>query len=442
VSFGEADLLRLLLAAVLLLLAAQGLGALFARHRQPRVIGEILGGLLLGPTVFGTIAPSLQAQLLPTSGPAASALAALYQLGLIWLMFAAGSELRGLPSGPEKRAAIFVALVGMAVPFAAGLAVFEALQPSWLGGPAGDTAALGLVFTAALAVTSIPVISRIMMDLGLLSTPFARIVLGAALIEDIVLFGVLGVAVGLTQDSAQGAGLTSLLGIESASPAGAVFYAATVVLSLGAAALLSRWRDRPGSLLGRALYEPAGMVLLLLTTVAAAMAAGAPPLFRGLVAGLVAGGRSETAERVRTIGASFLVPIYFALVGLRLELDVLEPVFFAAFFLFACAIKAGGVYLGARAARVTPTRARDLAVAMNARGGPGIILASVALDAGIIDSGFYASLVLLAVLSSLLAGWWLERNRSRGAARAPQPAPPRPLRSRQPVGTAAHPRKP
>src|SRR4029077_11863379 len=101
--------------------------------------------------------------------------------------------------------------------------VLAAPPPAALIGPADHSAALGLVFTAALAVTSIPVISRIMMDLGLLSTPFARVVLGAAVIEDVVLFRVLGVAVGLTRSSAEGSGLASLLGIEAGSAAGATY---------------------------------------------------------------------------------------------------------------------------------------------------------------------------------------------------------------------------
>jgi len=408
----ETDLFHFLLAASVLLSLAYATGGLFARWRQPRVIGEILGGLLLGPTVLGALAPGLQAELIPPDGPSAAALGALYQLGLIWLMFAAGSELRVLPTGRERRASVSVALLGMAVPFALGIVAFTTLQPTDLAGPANDVTALGLVFTAALAVTSIPVISRIMMDLGLLSTSFARIVLGAAVIEDVVLFGVLGIAVGLTQTSAESAGLVSLLGIEAGSVAGAIYYGAVVTVALSSAIVLSRWGSRPKSILNRVRHDLTLQLLFIFAIVSCLLLLSAPPLFGGLVAGLVVGSGRETGatERVKAFGLAFFVPIYFALVGFRLDLSVLDPGFFVTFFLFACVVKGGAVYLGARIASVSSPRAKDFAIAMNARGGPGIVLATVALDAKIIDSGFYASLVMLAILSSLVAGWWLERR--------------------------------
>ncbi len=420
-TLAETDLFHFLLAASVLLSLAYATGGLFAKWRQPRVIGEILGGLLLGPTVLGALAPGLQAELIPSDGPSAAALGALYQLGLIWLMFAAGTELRVLPAGRERRVAVSVAVLGMALPFALGIVVFTTLQPTDLAGPANDVAALGLIFTAALAVTSIPVISRIMMDLGLLSTSFARIVLGAAVIEDVVLFGVLGIAVGLTQTSAESSGLVSLLGIEAGSIAGAIYYGAVVTVALGSAIALSRWRSRPNSILNRVCGDLTLQLLFIFIVVSCVLLLSAPPLFGGLVAGLVVGSGRETeaTERIKAFGLAFFVPLYFALVGFRLDLNVLDPGFFLVFFLFACLVKGGAVYLGGRIASVSPHRAKDFAIAMNARGGPGIVLATVALDANIIDDGFYASLVMLAILSSLFAGWWLERRVGReGGAQA------------------------
>jgi len=111
----------------------------------------------------------------------------------------------------------------------------------------------------------------------------------------------------------------------------------------------------------------------------------------------------------------FFIPIYFAIVGLRLDLvDHFQLPFFVAFFAFACIVKGLSVYLGARISGQPGRGATNLAVALNARGGPGIVLASVALDAQIIGPDFYASLVMLAVLTSLVAGSWLERAVRRG----------------------------
>src|SRR5581483_4959710 len=107
---------------------------------------------------------------------------------------------------------------------------------------------------------------------------------------------------------------------------------------------------------------------------------------------------------------AFFIPIYFAVVGLQLDLLHGFPVlFFLGYLAFACAVKAVSVYAGARVGGQRHTSAVNLAVAMNARGGPGIVLASVAYGAGIINQSFYAVLVLLAIITSLVAGSWLAR---------------------------------
>ena len=105
------------------------------------------------------------------------------------------------------------------------------------------------------------------------------------------------------------------------------------------------------------------------------------------------------------------------MVGLRLDLaHHFEPLFFVFFLAFACLVKSASAYAGARLAGEEKAGARNLAVALNARGGPGIVLASVAFDAGIVDLGFYTTLVMLALVTSVLAGWWLEATLRRGRA--------------------------
>jgi len=433
----ESDLLRFLLSAGLLLLFAVAVGELFARRRQPRVIGEILGGAILGPTVFGAAAPHLQAQLFPEAGPSVLALDVMYQLGLIWLMFATGTELRRLPIGGERVTTFLVAAAGTVLPFAIGLGIFLAAEPAGIAGAANDKTALALVFAAAIAVTSIPVISRILLDLGLMRTAFARVVLGAAILEDIVMFAVLGVAVGIVQSSAGSVGLSAELGIEGGSALSAIYYLCAVSAALAGGAWLGRHGARQNSLVSRIASDVRSELLFVFGAAAACMLINVPPLFGGLVAGLALGGSesSEATNRIKSYGLAFFVPIYFGIVGMRLDLiHAFSLTFFAAFFLLACLVKAGSVYLGARLAGQPPVNSGNLAIAMNARGGPGIILATVALDAGIINGGFYASLVMLAVISSLVAGWWLERVLAPRihSSRMEAPATPR-ERAMQPV---------
>ena len=154
------------------------------------------------------------------------------------------------------------------------------------------------------------------------------------------------------------------------------------------------------------------LVFMLLATVAC-IALGVEAFFGAFLAGVAVGSSRETPEAlaaIRGFSFAFFIPIYFAAVGLQLDLlHGFSVWFFLGFLAFACASKGASVYLGARLGGESPLASRNLAVAMNARGGPGIVLASVALSAGVVNEPFYAVLGMLAVVTSLLAGSWLER---------------------------------
>src|SRR3954451_11115903 len=175
-SLTDPDVGHVVVALIALLSAAHLMGRVFARLRQPPVIGEIVGGLMLGPTLLGALLPDVQGALFPTDGPTPVVLGAVYQLGLLLLMFAAGAEIRSVFRRGERRTATFVTLAGTVLPFAFGLALLTVVDLDRYRGVSGGPVAFLLVFAAAMAVTSIPVISRIMLDLGVAGTPFARIV--------------------------------------------------------------------------------------------------------------------------------------------------------------------------------------------------------------------------------------------------------------------------
>lgn len=457
-SLTDAQTSSVLTALALLLLAAHALGHVFAHFRQPRVIGEILGGLLLGPTLFGHLFPELQqAAFSSVDGVTYPVLGAVYQLGLFLLMFCSGLEVRsGLRKG-ERRTALAVTIAGTVLPFALGLGFLQ--LHGWMGfdmldmrrfyGPAGSEGAFLLIFAIAVAVTSIPVISRIMLDLGILETSFARVVLGAAVIEDILLYVVLAVAIGMVGGQ-QGdvSGLLAILGVEPSSPLANVYHLVVPVAFIGLALMfgptLFRWTSRfRYNLLAKG--SPIAFLLVFMVVMAGlCVYLSVTPMFGAFIAGMIAGKtggwgrRSEHAhEAIKTFSFAFFVPVYFAIVGLKLDLiHQFEPAFFLFFLVFACGAKSLSVYAGARWAGESRHGARNLAVAMNARGGPGIVLASVAFDASAISESFYVILVMLAIVTSLLAGSWLERivrtgkplNGVEAAATDAEEAPPAPLR--------------
>jgi Kef-type K+ transport system membrane component KefB len=421
--FTTVDLARLLIALAVLLLAAHGVGALFARFKQPPAIGEIIGGLLLGPSALGAALPSVQHWIFPSTGSSAAALGAVYQLGLLLLMFAAGTETRRLLQRDTIRPVALTATLGLVIPFAAGLGLVAALGVRSFVGTAGNTLALVLVFGMAVAVTSIPVITRIMHDVGLLGTRFSRIVLSVAVIEDIVLYVVLAVAIGLVQGpGSETFGLPAALNIHTIWQNSvyhtivAVFFLG-LALTFGSRACKSLAGIRANSLARRS--PVAFQLMWMLALSAAALALGLVPLYGAFVAGIsmaVANEGEIVPERNALAGVSFgfFVPIYFAIIGIQLDLiHNFDVLFFLGFLAIACVAKAASVYLGARLSGEDTFMSKSLAIAMNARGGPGIVLASTAYAARIINEMFFVSLVMLSVLTSLAAGSWLERVADR-----------------------------
>jgi Kef-type K+ transport system membrane component KefB len=430
-SFADIDLARLLVALAVLLIAAHGVGSLFARLGQPPSIGEIVGGILLGPTALAAVSPAVQHWIFPDTGMSAAALGGVYQIGLRLLMFAGVEELRGRLQPNAMRTVGLIASFGLILPFAAGLGLVAALGVKEFIGPAGNHTALVLVFGIAVAVTSIPVISRIMHDLDLLPTRFARIVLSAAVIEDIVLYVVLAVAVGLVQTTSSTAfGIPAALSLHTIAQ-NSVYHTIvaviflTVALTFGGRAYKALIAMRANVLARRS--PVAFQLLWMLSLSAAALALGLVPLYGAFVAGIaVAVADDSLAVRqdrnaLAGISFGFFIPIYFALIGIQLDLiHHFNPLFFLEFLVFACTAKATCVYVGARLSRENRFVSWSLAVAMNARGGPGIVLASTAYAVGIVNETFFVSLVMLSVVTSLLAGSWLERIANRLGAPARQ----------------------
>lgn len=431
--FTGSDVAHLLLALALLLATAHAIGHLFVLCRQPRVIGEITGGLLLGPTVLGGVAPGLEAQIFPLEGPTASWLGGTYQLGLLLLMFASGAEMRSIYRRGEGRIVGLVTLTGVVLPFLAGAALFRFLDPATLQGEARNSTALLLVFALAIAVTSIPVISRIMLDLGIIDTSFARIVLGVAVIEDVVVYIILSLALGMVASTSGAAfGLPVLLDLRPGSAESLLFHVAAtllfflLVLTLGGRGF--RWSRRQRWNLLANSSPIAYYLLFVFGATLVSVTLGVTPLLGAFLAGVAAsaglGPRAvEARAAIKSFSTAFWVPIYFALVGLQLDLiRQFDLVFFIWFLAFACVAKSISVYLGARLAGESPNGSRNLAIATNARGGPGIVLASVSFTAGIINQQFYAALVMLAIVTSLLAGSWLGRIVRRGQPLRDPPA--------------------
>jgi Kef-type K+ transport system membrane component KefB len=392
---------------------------------QPRLVGEILAGVLLGPFVFGQLAPGLSGrifgELASGAGKTQIILNFMYWIGLFLLMFISGSETRRLMAKENQRVTAWLVGIGTPLPFliVLGLGLGSLLPVDRIVGAAGQPTSALLVLAIAVAVTSIPVISRIFHDLKILHTRFASLILGSAVLEDIILWGVLAVATSIASSA-------TLANQHVVSDMTAHVFATVVYMAIGlivAPQILKRLHQTRWNLLMRA--SRVGYVFVILFFYAAlASMLGVNLIFASFLAGFGLVGGMAGTERERFSGAlqsvsrvafGIFIPIYFAMVGFKLVLGrdfsfTMLLVFLAGSSLLALI----SVGLAARLAGFRKLDIVNLAIATNARGGPGIVLASVAFDAGIINAQFYTTLVLTAVITSQAAGAWLRLVLSRG----------------------------
>lgn len=402
---------------------ALAVGQLCHLVRIPRVVGEIFAGVLLGADVLGAISPSSHLALwgeAPNSNPVFSLLGSL---GTVLLMFTAGFEIGRQALGDEKKLILKLALGSTILPFAAALLVVPLLNYESLCGVQCNPVALLLMVAIAASVTSIPVITRIFMDLGILRTRFARLVLATATLEDLLLWGVLACAFSIQSSAGESTWGVMIIRVPLFV---LVFLFPVVVPRILAMILAFRSRivfaSSQASTDGARESSPVGLLIITcLFCAAMSRRGGVDPSIGAFFAGIGVrafdhAGVRHAHEHFREIVMAYFAPFYFFLVGLNL--DIQRDFVLSQFLIFLSAtsvLKVLGAFASARLSGFNVKTAVTFGVCMNARGGPGIVLATTALAAGAISSEFACTLILSAVATSVIAAFWL------GVARHDEP---------------------
>jgi len=399
----DAALTQVLLVLLLLVGFAQLLGYLFVRLRQPKVVGEILAGIVLGPALLGRF--PYFAHLVDSTKHQGNILDFVYWLGLLLLMFLSGAETQQLFTREERREVGWLTIVGTGLPFLLGLVLGPWLIRPSLAGPNGNRVSLIIILAVGVAVTSVPVVSKIFADLKILHTRFARLVLGVAVLEDIVLWLALAVA-------------TAMAGKTVLHPRTMAYHlAATLGFFLLGLTLVPRLVKKINKARFNVVARQSPVayaIAVLLAYCAVAGALDVSLVFAAFLAGFAVVHKkrrlfAEALDAIGKVAFAFFIPVYFAIVGLKL--DLIRGValwMMVAFIAGSCIVKVLSVSLAGRLAGFRGLDLINLAITTNARGGPGIVLASVAFDAGIISAKFYTTLVVAAVVTSQFAGAWLD----------------------------------
>jgi len=381
-----------LFALAVILVAAQVFGALARRIGQPAVVGEIVAGVLLGPTLFGGAVP---AALFPAD--VRPGLTALASVGVAVFMFVIGLELDQKLLRGKGGVAAGVATGAIALPFALGCLL--ALHLAGNHDRRGSLLAFVLFFGAAMSITAFPVLARILVDRGMHRTNAGGLAIAAAAIGDVVAWCLL--AATLTFAAGQSAWQAVLV----VPYVLIMLFVVRPVLARLAAAHQRTGRSLPAGAL-------AGVVVFAVVSGGVTEWLGLHFIFGAFFAGAIiprAGTeklREEIIDRVDPVG-SVLLPVYFAVAGLGVNLSIVDLVGageLALILLVAIGGKFLGTYLSARVCGQDVRHARTLAVLMNTRGLTELIILGVGLQAGLLDASLYSLMVVMAVVTTAMTG--------------------------------------
>lgn len=380
----------------MVLVAAKAGDELFKWLRQPALIGEILAGLLIGPSVLGIVEPG-------------EVLEVFAELGVVFILFWVGLETRLSDMREVGRVAGSVGALGVIVPFAAGFGFALGL---------GEEIATAVFVGAALAATSAGITAAVFDDLGLVGSRPARTVLGAAVIDDVLALILVAVATGIAAEG----GFDPLVLLVSAGSAVAFI----AFFALGGTALLRR---RP-----QLLHEPRfsespllPAVILCLALAAIAAQIGLAAIIGAFLAGMIVAESKDREEMEREVEPlyAFFPPFFFAFIGIEISLgELAEPgtlALLAGLTAIAIASKLVGAYPGARA--LGPDEGRIVAIGMVPRGEVGIIIAGIGAASGVVSEELFAAVVAMSVLTTLAAPPALKRADARARSRE-ESAPP------------------
>jgi len=394
------EVMTMFLALAVLLGTAKLAGELMQKLGQPSVLGEILAGILLGPTLLGHFRPQIYAALFPSTGAMPIVLETVTTIGVVFFLLTAGLEIDLRSIFRQGKSALLVSFFGVIIPFALGFAAAGAF-PRFLGAEAGASRLIFALFVGtALSISALPVIAKILMDLNLIRTEMGTVVMSSAMFDDLVGWILFSMILGMMN-----AGSHSFGGVKRTILLVAAFtlLALTVVRWLIDKILpfIQAHTSWPGGVLG---------FIFTLTLAGAAFAefAGIHAVFGAFITGIAVGEsthlRKRTSEHIHSIVTNVFAPFFFASIGLRtnfvsnFNLGITATVIGV-----ACLGKLLGAGWGAHLGGMDRRTSWRVGLAMNARGAMEMILGLLELQAGLIRETMFVALVVMALFTSLVS---------------------------------------
>jgi Kef-type K+ transport system membrane component KefB len=403
------QLLVFLLQLAAVLMATTTLALLAKRLRMPAITGELLAGILLGPSLFGHVAPALSHWLLPQQAEQQHLLDAVGQLGAVLLVAITGMQIDLNLLRRNKLTIARISLAGLVIPLLFGIGVAYFVPQGVLADRQNRTT-FALFLGVALAVSAVPVIAKTLTDMGLMHRDIAQLIMASALVDDMVGWLLLSIVSAIV--FAQLSTGTVALAVMWILVTVVVTVLGRLLVNVALTAVEPTKRGREGDI------GPARVNLILtiavggvLLAAAATTSLGLEAVFGAFAAGIILGAlpprfRASLAS-LRVVVHGVLAPLYFAIAGLHADVSALiHPtmlVVVAVILTVAITTKFFGAYIGAKASRLSNAEAVALGAGLNSRGVIQIVVATTGLRLGVLSTDIYTAIIVTAVVTSLMA---------------------------------------
>ncbi|WP_411970263.1 cation:proton antiporter [Mesorhizobium sp. BH1-1-4] len=385
---------------VLLLLVGRGLGEIFQRYGQPAIMGQLIGGILLGPSLFGWLWPNAQHLIFSTDPAQKSMIDAVSQLGILLLLLLTGME-TDLRLVRRVGAACFsISITGVVLPFACGFALAQVLPDTLLPEPSERIVA-GLFLGTALSISSVKIVAMVVREMNFMRRNLGQVIVSSAIIEDTIGWLVIAVTFGIATN-----GSLQVLPLFLTVAEVALFMVFSFTIGRRLVFTLIRWSNDSF----RSEYAVISVILIIMGVMALITnLIGVHTVLGAFVAGILVGESPILSDHIegqlRGVITALFMPVFFGMAGLSADLTVLVDPTLAlltlALVLIASIGKFSGAFLGGRLAGMSLKESTAVGSAMNARGSTEVIVASIGLSMNILSHNLFTMIVTMAVITTL-----------------------------------------
>ena len=386
---------------ILLLFFGRMLGEMMNRLGQPAIFGQLLAGVLLGPSVFGALMPELRQVVFPGTPALKSMIDAVSQIGILLLLLLTGMETNLSLVNRKRRAVISTSVFGIAVPFVCGVLLAYALPNELIPSPASRLVT-ALFLGTALSISSVKIVAMVLMEVGAIRRDLGQLILATAILDDTIAWVIIAVIAGIAAH-----GAVNLTNVGASVAGTAIFLAVSLTIGRRLIARVIRWSN---DIMTIEVPVITTILLVMLVMALSTELIGVHTALGAFVAGMLIGQSPILTEHIegelRGFIIAFFSPVFFAVAGLGMDLrTLLDPtllVFTFAVIVVASVGKFLGALVGGRLGGLTGAELLALATGLNARGSTEVIIASIGLSMGVLSNQLYTMIVAMAIVTTMI----------------------------------------